>query len=91
MAHKCRDCGAIHEVPDRPLTYPSPDILVRLAPLLGHLIEAAREFDSFGDGGAVEFIEWVAVDAKRASMFSPNTRWSDGLVIEREPRREKTG
>jgi hypothetical protein len=87
VAHKCRKCGSWHEVRDRPLGYPSPDLLIRLEPLLGGLLEAAREFDELGEISAIDFVEWIAVDAHRATLYSPNTRWTDGMVVKPEPRR----
>lgn len=70
MAHRCRTCGEPHFKVSAQIIYPLPERLARLDPLLTDLLEAAREFISFGPGDALAFVEWLSVDVRRAKERS---------------------
>jgi hypothetical protein len=74
MAHQCRTCGEAHFATASAVTYPLPDRLALIDPLLPDLIEAAREFVSFGPGDALEFVQWLTVDVQRAAGMTPGRR-----------------
>ena len=65
MAHRCH-CRWVHFDDSEEIRYPRPEKLVALDPHILDLIHAAREFDSFGSGNAVDFVQWLATDTKRA-------------------------
>ena len=78
MAHRCRTCGEAHFAARAAVAYPLPDTLARIDPLLPGLLEAAREFMSFGSGSALEFVQWLTVDVHRAAGVTPNGRHPAG-------------
>lgn len=67
MAHRCRTCGEPHFAENSAISYPLPERLARLDPLLTDLLEAAREFTSFGPGDALAFVEWLSIDVRRVA------------------------
>ena len=68
MAHRCRSCGFVHVLPTAAIHFPWPDRLARIDPVLESLLEAAREFESFGPGTPVEFVTWLSVETRRAAQ-----------------------
>lgn len=70
MAHRCRTCGEPHFAVNASISYPLPERLARLDPLLTDLLEAAREFTSFGPGNALDFVEWLSIGVRVAARRS---------------------
>ena len=70
MAHRCRTCGEPHFAERSAISYPLPERLARLDPLLTDLLEAAREYDSFGPGDALAFVEWLSIGVRVAKRRS---------------------
>lgn len=67
MPSRHRTCH--HVVPSVHVTMPPPHQLARLAPVIGTLVEAASEFDSFDKQRwtAVQFIQWLDVSVREAA------------------------
>ena len=65
MAHRCRVCGLAHVSEGSAIRFPWPERLAQIDAVMLDLIEAAREFESFGPGTPLEFVEWMAMCARR--------------------------
>jgi len=67
MSSRHRSCH--HILPNPHVTMPNPALLARLAPVMGTLVDAAGEFDSFDARRwtAVEFIQWLDVAVRDAA------------------------
>jgi len=72
MAHRCRTCGDPHYASRAAISFPTPDKLARIEPLTPELLEAAREFESFGEGSPLDFVEWLILEchSMRTSAFA---------------------
>ena len=48
---------------------PNPQLLVQLGPVIGTLVDAASEFDSFDEQRwtAVQFVQWLDVAVREAA------------------------
>lgn len=67
MASRNRTCH--HLVPSAHVSMPLPAQLLRLAPLMSVLVEAASEFDACDPDAtwtAVEFTQWLDVEVQAA-------------------------
>lgn len=67
MSSRHRTCH--HIVPSPSVAMPNPALLAPLAPLMGTLVDAASEFDSFDKERwtAVQFVQWLDVSAREAT------------------------
>jgi len=67
MSYRHRTCH--HIVPSVRAAMPPPHQLAQLAAVIGTLVEAASEFDSFDKErwSAVQFIQWLDVSVREAS------------------------
>jgi hypothetical protein len=70
MASRNRTCH--HLVPSTHISVPPPHQLATLGPVLGTLIDAAAEFDSFDERRwtAVEFVQWLDVTVREIAARS---------------------
>ncbi len=67
MSHTCpwssRKCPVVFPRSD---SFPPPEVLQSLAPVLGVMVDAARSYDDAADHGelstAVEFVQWLALN-----------------------------
>jgi hypothetical protein len=70
VSSRHRSCH--HLVPNTHIAMPNPALLLRLAPVMGTLVDAASEFDSFDPGRwtAVQFVQWLDIAVREAAARS---------------------